>query len=214
MGQLLTAYRQSYTMQLLMVLAVSLLPLCSSQMSTWWDFPFKWLYSSTTLGGIETPVEVEMVELDTKLVQGRYLLKRHMYDGLERVLTAYGVEADSIKAIRDATIVTAIELSEDGMIAISTSDADSDDEANTVPFTPGTATNISNPLNGEAVEFMGTVLAPTMIQTKSTGMETNTVEIKTWQFSPFGASVNTEIVKEEEMLIIMASQVMLRVDEE
>ena len=79
---------------------------------------------------------------------------------------------------------------------------------------------------------MGTVLSPTMIQTKSTGMETNTVEIKTWQFSPFGASVvsegsgnicqefndyyfqNTEIVKEEEMLIIMASQVMLRVDEE
>jgi hypothetical protein len=48
--------------------------------------------------------------------------------------------------------VTAIELSEGGMIAISTSDADSDDEANTVTFTPGTATNISNPLNGETVE--------------------------------------------------------------
>ena len=48
--------------------------------------------------------------------------------------------------------MTAIELSEEGMIAISTSDADSDDEANTVTFTPGTATNISNPLNGETVE--------------------------------------------------------------
>ena len=63
-----------------------------------------------------------------------------------------GLKNDSIQAIRDATIVTVIELSEDGMIAISTSDADSDDEANTVTFTPGTATNISNPLNGEAVE--------------------------------------------------------------
>ena len=61
----------TFILSQLMVLAVSLLPLCSSQMSTWWDFPFKWLYSSTTLGGIETPVEVEMVELDTKLVQGR-----------------------------------------------------------------------------------------------------------------------------------------------
>ena len=48
--------------------------------------------------------------------------------------------------------MTAIELSEGGMIAISTSDADRDDEANTVTFTPGTATNISNPLNGEIVE--------------------------------------------------------------
>ena len=48
--------------------------------------------------------------------------------------------------------MTAIDISEDGMIAISTSDADSEDAANTVTFTPATATNISNPLNGETVE--------------------------------------------------------------
>ena len=75
-----------------------------------------------------------------------------LYSISNHIWSYEGVEADSIKAIRDATIVTVIELSEDGMVAISTSDADSDDEANTVTFTPGTATNISNPLNGEAVE--------------------------------------------------------------
>ena len=99
----------------------------------------------------------------------RYLLKHNKFDGVETILQAYGkmrnrsifsflfcwnldVDDDSIKAFREASIVTAIELSEEGMIAISTSDADSDDEANTVTFTPGTATNISNPLNGETVE--------------------------------------------------------------
>ena len=63
-----------------------------------------------------------------------------------------GIDDEAIAAIRDARILTVIEVSEDGMIAISTSDADSDDEANTVTFTPGAATNISNPLNGETVE--------------------------------------------------------------
>merc|ERR1740124_106821 len=144
----------------------------------------------------------------------RYLLQHHMYDGLASVLTSYGLEEEAIEAIRDAKIVTVIELSEDGMIAISTSDAESDDEANTVNFTPGTATNISNPLNGEAVEFMGTVLAPSIIQTKSSGLDTKTVEIKTWQFSPLGVAVTTEILKEEELLPIMANQVMLRVDKD
>ena len=101
----------------------------------------------------------------------RYLLKHSLYDGLDTVLQVYGqdltslyiiiiymqyagIEEEGIAAIRDARIVTVIEVSEDGMIAISTSDADSDDEANTVTFTPGSATNISNPLNGETVEVI------------------------------------------------------------
>ena len=65
-----------------------------------------------------------------------------------------GIEEEGIAAIRDTRIVTVIEVSEDGMIAISTSDADSDDEANTVTFTPGASTNISNPLNDETVEVI------------------------------------------------------------
>ena len=69
------------------------------------------------------------------------------------LFTIPGVDEDSIAAIRDASIVTSIELSEDDeVIRISTRDIDSEDAANTVTFTPGTATNITNPLNGEAVE--------------------------------------------------------------
>ena len=104
-------------------------------------------------------------------------------------------------------MVTVIELSEDGMIAISTSEADSEDESDTVAFTPGTATNITNPLNGETVEvsnqlpvtyiyvdlcplqFTATVLSPTLMQTRSSGLETKTVEMKTWHFSYIGVAV-------------------------
>ena len=69
------------------------------------------------------------------------------------LFTISGVDEDSIAAIRDASIVTSIEISEDDeVIRISTSDIDSEDAANTVTFTTGTATNITNPLNGEAVE--------------------------------------------------------------
>ena len=69
-----------------------------------------------------------------------------------------------------------------------------------------------------------------MLRTKSSGLETKMVEIKTWQFSHVGVVVvsyrivitilfrllfqTTEIVKEEEMLSILASQVMIRVDEQ
>ena len=80
-------------------------------------------------------------------------------------------------------------------------------------FSPSVTTNITNPLNGEQVEvrtdipgfilnenfginyelsnskFVGTVLTSTMLQTKSRGLDTNIIEIKTWQFSPSGASV-------------------------
>ena len=93
------------------------------------------------------------------------------------------------------------------------SDAESEDPPALVTFSPSVTTNITNPLNGEQVEvrrdipgfilnenfginyelsnskFVGTVLTSTMLQTKSRGLDTNIIEIKTWQFSPSGASV-------------------------
>ena len=39
------------------------------------------------------------------------------------------------------------------------------------------------------MQFLGTVLSRSMLRTKSTGLDTNTVEIKTWLFTPVGASV-------------------------
>merc|ERR1712106_263980 len=91
---------------------------------------------------------------------------------------------------------------------------DSEDESDTVTFTPGTATNITNPLNGETVEFTATVLSPTLMQTRSSGLETKTVEMKTWHFSYIGVALASEIVKEGKLLPDMSNQVMLRVDEE
>ena len=38
-------------------------------------------------------------------------------------------------------------------------------------------------------KFVGTVLTSTMLQTKSRGLDTNILEIKTWQFTPYGANV-------------------------
>merc|ERR1712083_27645 len=190
------------------VLAVIFLPLVSPQVSSWWQLSSSWPFNLGLDNSLIAP------QIDNNIVPGRYLLRHNKFDGLETVLEAYGVDEDSIAAIRAASIVTSIELSDDEAITISTSDIDSEDAANTVIFTPGAPTNISNPLNGETVEFTGTILSPTLVRTQSTGLQTNMVEIKTWQFSYGGVVVMTEIVKEEEMLSILASQVMVRVDEE
>ena len=60
-----------------------------------------------------------------------------------------------IAAVRDAKIVTTIEVSEGGEVRVATSDAESEGEANIVTFTPATETNITNPLNGETVAVSG-----------------------------------------------------------
>ena len=62
--------------------------------------------------------------------------------------------------MRDAKIVTTIEVSEGGEVRVATSDAESEGEANIVTFTPATETNITNPLNGETVAVSGRVETP------------------------------------------------------
>ena len=70
-----------------------------------------------------------------------------------------GIEEEAVKAIRNARIVTVIDISEEGIVSIVTSEADTEEEANTVEFTPGTPTNITNPLNGETVEVIFVVFS-------------------------------------------------------
>ena len=61
------------------------------------------------------------------------------------------LEEEGIKAVREAKIITEIDISEEGDISVATSDAEASDEPNVVTFTPGVKTNITNPLNGETV---------------------------------------------------------------
>ena len=63
------------------------------------------------------------------------------------------VPREDIESIRDATIITSIEV-EDDFISIATSDADNPDQENFVSFVPGDLVEISNPLNGETVEVL------------------------------------------------------------
>jgi len=147
------------------------------------------------------------------LVSGRFKLKHHRYDGLDEVLEAYGVSDEDIKMIRNATIITEITIDEDEF-SISTSDSASPEQANTVTFTPGTAVNITNPITGEQLEFLATILGPSTIQTRSEGLDSGTVELKTWTFSPGGASVTTELHKDNKLFPITANQVMVRVGED
>ena len=98
----------------------------------------------------------------------RYLLKHNQYDGLDAVLEAYSnlfyifkcaifiagnldLDDDGIAAVREAKIITNIEVNEDGEVIIATFDAESEDNPNVVKFTPEIKTNITNPLNGETV---------------------------------------------------------------
>merc|ERR1712083_95696 len=117
-------------------------------------------------------------ELDISLVSGRFKLKHHDHDGLDEVLDAHDVPKETIESIRDATIITTIDV-EDNFISISTSDADNPEQENTASFIPGDTLEISNPLNRETMEFVATVLSPTMIQTRSEGVDSGTIEIKT-----------------------------------
>jgi len=192
---------------LLLSLALSVAP-SPEPLVNWYSTPFSWLYHNDIF-----TKAASKNKLSEKMVTGRYLLKHNKYDGLEAVLGAYDLEEEAISAIRDAKILTEISLADDGSVTVATSDAESEDPPALVTFSPSVTTNITNPLNGEQVEFVGTVLTSTMLQTKSRGLDTNIIEIKTWQFSPSGASVVTEIVKEEEKLTILAKQFMERVDE-
>ena len=98
----------------------------------------------------------------------RYLLKHNQYDGLDAVLEAYSkhhiyllaqilvnfadLDDDGIAAVREAKIVTSIDVSEEGEVSVATSDAESSEDPNVVTFTPGADNiTISNPLNGEMV---------------------------------------------------------------
>merc|ERR1712228_478441 len=121
------------------------------------------------------------------------------------------VPKETIESIRDATIITTIDV-EDNFISISTSDADNPEQENTVSFIPGDTLEISNPLNGETMEFVATVLSPTMIQTRSEGVDSGTIEIKTWTFMPEGAMVTTEVLKDNQLFPEVSDQVMARVD--
>jgi len=145
------------------------------------------------------------------LVSGRFKLKHHDHDGLDEVLDAYDVSKEDIESIRDATIITTVEV-EDDFISISTSDADNPEQENTVIFTPGETHEIINPLNGETVEFVATVLSPTMIQIRSEGVDSGTIEIKTWTFMPEGAMVTTEVLRDNQLFPVVSDQVMARVD--
>merc|ERR1712018_29247 len=116
------------------------------------------------------------------------------------------VPSEDIESIRDATIITSIEV-EDDFISISTSDADNPDQENVVSFVPGDLVEISNPLNGETVEFVATVLSPTMIQTRSEGVDSGTIEVKTWTFMPEGAMVTTEVLRDNQLFPVVSDQV-------
>lgn len=152
------------------------------------------------------------VELDETLVSGRYKLKHHLHDGLEEVLKAFEVPDEDIEAMRDATIITVIEIGENENISISTMDTAVEEQSNTVTFKIGKSVNITNPLNGETVEFLATIISPTTIQTMSEGQDSGTLETKTWEFSPTGVAVTTEVLKDNRLYTVTSHQVMVRVD--
>merc|ERR1712106_804024 len=127
--------------------------------------------------------------LDKSLVEGRYRLKHYKFDGLEEVLKAYGVDEEGIRSIREATIITSVSVVETGEVEISTMALSSPEEANKVMFSLGEETQITNPLNGEQIKFLGTALSSSVLQTRSVGLQSNTTEIKTWQFNAEGAVV-------------------------
>jgi len=129
------------------------------------------------------------------------------------VLDAYDVSKEDIESLRDATIITTIEV-EDDFVSISTSDADNPEQENTVIFTVGETHEIINPLNGENVEFVAAVLSPTMIQIRSEGVDSGTIETKTWTFLPEGAMVTTEVQRDNQLFPVVSDQVMVRVDED
>merc|ERR1711860_129871 len=61
-----------------------------------------------------------------------------------------------------------ISVDEEGEVSMITEDGSSSDE---VVFTPGTAVNITNPLNGELTQIKSVILSPSSLQTLATGQE-------------------------------------------
>ena len=46
-----------------------------------------------------------------------------------------------------------------------------------------------------------------MIQTRSEGVDSGTIEIKTWTFMPEGAMVTTEVLKDNQLFPVVSDQV-------
>ena len=63
-------------------------------------------------------------------------------------------------------------------------------------------------------QFVATVLSPTMIQIRSEGVDSGTIEVKTWTFLPEGAMVNTEVLRDNQLFPVVSDQVMARVDDD
>jgi len=156
-------------------------------------------------------VHVHRDELDTDLASGRFKLKHHFDDGFEDILKAFDLSEDDIESMRDATIITEISVEDDG-ISIATSEAGGAEQSNVITAKFGRTTNITHPLNGETVEFTALPLSPTTLQTTSEGVDSGTLEVKTWEFSPFGLEVTTEVLKDNRLYSVHSHQVMARVD--
>ena len=56
------------------------------------------------------------------------------------------------------------------------------------------------------------MLSPTIIQTRSEGVDSGTIEVKTWTFMPEGATVRTEVLRDNQLYPVVSEQVMARVD--
>ena len=50
-----------------------------------------------------------------------------------------------------------------------------------------------------------------MIQTRSEGVDSGTIEIKTWTFMPEGAMVTTEVLKDNQLFPVVSDQVTVMV---
>ena len=67
------------------------------------------------------------------------------------------VPKEDIEAIRDATIITSIEIDANGQFSITTSSAGNPEQANTVSFIDGEENSIINPLNGETLKVIESI---------------------------------------------------------
>jgi hypothetical protein len=147
--------------------------------------------------------------LDSKSVEGRYLYKPSMYDGMKNVLMHYGMDEEGIKAMGDMDLFLTVSCDEEAGTV--TFEYNVGETVDSITFTPGEEFESTNPMNGKTGMYTATILSPNSLLLTVKGEDD--VENVVFSLNGMGGTVARSIYPKMGWPIT-AVQMMQKVDEE
>lgn len=148
--------------------------------------------------------------LNSESVEGRYVYKPSMYDGMKNVLMHYGLDEEGIKAMGDTEMFLTVSCDEDAGTVTLEYDVGAG-ETDSITFTPGEEFESTNPMNGKTGMATATILNPNSFLMSMKGEED--MESVVFSLNGYGGTVSRSIYPKMGWPI-SAVQAMQKVDED